>query len=207
MVEPNQTKFDELRKDNLIMLAKHLKLEVRSSMRKRDIQRTVLEHLVNESIFEQAALAKYQITPTNSAEVETTTNDNSEELDKVEKDRQWQREQEDRRWQREQEERKWEREKIELEREREREREERQIKLQQIELQKLELQVQTKDRQQSESPSSSKFDITKHIRMVPPFQEREVDKYFLHFEKVAKNCGWPKDHWTMLLQSVLLGKA
>ena len=43
--------------------------------------------------------------------------------------------------------------------------------------------------------------------MVPPFQEREVDKYFLHFEKVAKNCDWPKEHWTMLLQSVLLGKA
>lgn len=43
--------------------------------------------------------------------------------------------------------------------------------------------------------------------MVPPFQEREVDKYFLHFEKVAKNCGWPKEHWTMLLQSVLIGKA
>ena len=128
MVEPNQTKLDELRKDDLILLAKHLKLEVRSSMRKRDIQRTVLEHLVNESIFEQSALAKYQITPTNSDEVETSTNVNSEELDKVEKDRQWQREQEDRRWQREQEEKKWERKKIELERERE----ERQIKLQQI---------------------------------------------------------------------------
>ena len=43
--------------------------------------------------------------------------------------------------------------------------------------------------------------------MVPPFQEREVDKYFLHFEKVAKNCAWPKEYWTMLLQSVLIGKA
>ena len=25
------------------------------------------------------------------------------------------------------------------------------------------------------------FDVTKHIRLVPPFQEKEVDKYFLHF--------------------------
>ena len=31
------------------------------------------------------------------------------------------------------------------------------------------------------------FDVTKHIRLVPPFQEKEVDKYFLHFEKVAEN--------------------
>ena len=31
------------------------------------------------------------------------------------------------------------------------------------------------------------FYVTKHIRLVPPFQEKEVDKYFLHFEKVADN--------------------
>ena len=50
-------------------------------------------------------------------------------------------------------------------------------------------------------------DVTKHIRLVPPFQEKEVDKYFLHFEKVAENLNWPKEHWTLLLQSVLIGKA
>ena len=51
------------------------------------------------------------------------------------------------------------------------------------------------------------FDVKKHIRLVPPFQEKEVDKYFLHFEKVAENLNWPKEHWTLLLQSVLIGKA
>ena len=51
------------------------------------------------------------------------------------------------------------------------------------------------------------FDVTKHIRLVPPFPEKEVDKYFLHFEKVAENLNWPKEHWTLLLQSVLIGKA
>ena len=51
------------------------------------------------------------------------------------------------------------------------------------------------------------FDVTKHIRLVPPFQEKEVDKYFLHFEKVAENLNWPKEHWTLPLQSVLIGKA
>ena len=30
------------------------------------------------------------------------------------------------------------------------------------------------------------FDVTKHIRLVPPFQEKEVDKYFLHFEKSSR---------------------
>ena len=34
-----------------------------------------------------------------------------------------------------------------------------------------------------------------------------IDKYFLHFEKVAENLKWPKEHWTLLLQSVVIGKA
>ena len=49
------------------------------------------------------------------------------------------------------------------------------------------------------------FDVTKHIRLVPPFQEKEVDEYFLAFEKVAENLKWPKEHWTMLLHSVVIG--
>ena len=30
------------------------------------------------------------------------------------------------------------------------------------------------------------FDVTKHIHLVPPFQEKEVDKYFLHLKKLLK---------------------
>ena len=57
------------------------------------------------------------------------------------------------------------------------------------------------------SPSSSeKFDATKNIRLVPKFQETEVDKYFLHFEKTAESLKWPKESWTLLLQS-FTGKA
>ena len=47
--------------------------------------------------------------------------------------------------------------------------------------------------------TSKTFDVTKHIRLVPPFQEKEVDKYFLHFEKVAENLKWPREHRTLLL--------
>ena len=51
------------------------------------------------------------------------------------------------------------------------------------------------------------FDVGKHIRFVPLFQESEVDKYFMHFEKVATSLKWPEDVWTVLLQSVFVGKA
>ena len=36
----------------------------------------------------------------------------------------------------------------------------------------------------SPSDKASVFDPARNIRLVPPFQEKEVDKYFAHFEKV-----------------------
>ena len=59
----------------------------------------------------------------------------------------------------------------------------------------------------SPSDKASAFDPTRNIRLVPPFQEKEVDKYFAHFEKVADSLNWPKESWVLLLQSVLVGKA
>ena len=54
---------------------------------------------------------------------------------------------------------------------------------------------------------ASAFDPARIIRLVPPFQEKEVDKYFAHFEKVADSLNWPEESWVLLLQSVLVGKA
>ena len=44
---------------------------------------------------------------------------------------------------------------------------------------------------QSPSDKASAFDPARNIRLVPPFQEKEVDKYFAHFEKVADSLNWP----------------
>ena len=54
---------------------------------------------------------------------------------------------------------------------------------------------------------SSTFDPARNIRLVPPFQEKEVDIYFAHFEKVADSLNWPRESWVLFLQSVLVGKA
>ena len=78
----------------------------------------------------------------------------------------------------------------------------------QFELKMKELELEGKSKSKPLPLDSGKsFDVTKHIRLVPPFQEKEVDKYFLHFEKVAENLKWPREHWTLLLQSVVIGKA
>ena len=59
----------------------------------------------------------------------------------------------------------------------------------------------------SRESSKNNFDVTKHIRLLPPFNENEVDKYFDHFEKVSDQLKWPDHSKILLLQSVLKGKA
>ena len=60
---------------------------------------------------------------------------------------------------------------------------------------------------QSPSDRPSAFDPARNIRLVHLFQEKEVDKYFAHFGKVADSLNWPKESWVLLLQSALVGKA
>ena len=82
---------------------------------------------------------------------------------------------------------------------RKRERQERERE-RQFELEKLKLQ-------QSNHPIGQSFDVIKNFQAVPSFQEDDVDMFFLHFEKLATNLDWPKDHWTILLQKAIDGKA
>lgn len=56
-------------------------------------------------------------------------------------------------------------------------------------------------------PSIVPFDISKNIKLVPPFNASDPTSYFQMFEKVAGRLSWPKDSWSALVQSVLTGKA
>ncbi len=53
----------------------------------------------------------------------------------------------------------------------------------------------------------SVFDASKHVKLLPPFREAEVDTYFTAFERVAAIMRWPKDRWALLLRCRLVGKA
>ena len=73
MVKPNQSTFEQLRKDDLILLGKHLKLEVESPMRKREIQKLIMEHLVHVTkSFEQSVLSTYTQEPNITLELGST---------------------------------------------------------------------------------------------------------------------------------------
>ena len=164
MSEPDQDVFDSLRKDDLLALSLYLNLSVKKSWRKIDIQRVIVKHLISIDVFDESSLSSYCVA--SDIEIKKLEINAKLEFKKLENERE-----------REREERERERE----EREREREIELKKLELQNnFELKKLETEIKV-----SHTDSESKFDVTKFIRLVPPFQEKDVDQYFLHFEKIA----------------------
>ena len=85
-----------------------------------------------------------------------------------------------------------------------REREEREFKLREMEIEK---EIRLAEVKNLSHRKESETEVVRNIKLVPKFNEKDVEKFFLHFEKVAENMGWSKAIWSMLLQSVLTGKA
>ena len=210
---PSQELLDLAKKSDLLDIAAHYELTtVNKSMLKQEIKNILVQFLVDKEILDSSALSLVLVTQTGlqmreleiQKQIELEKLRLEQEKLRIEQERQMQKE-------RMEMEERVQKERMEME-EREKEKE-RQIQLErekikfdtELRMKELEMQNMTVKRQPLES--GVHFDITKHIRLVPPFQEKEVDKYFLHFEKVAENLKWPKEHWTLLLQSVIIGKA
>ena len=209
--EPSVELLNLGKKTDLLNLAKHYKLsEIKSSMRKHEIKNILVQYFVDEEIFNKNALSLIVDIQSVSSSKELELKFQIRQLEIQERQKEREREREREREEREEREKEREREREREEREREerekeREREERQ-KEREFQLRMREIEMQERANQPKQKIEYN-FDVTKHIRLVPPFQEKEVDKYFLHFEKVAENLNWPKEHWALLLQSVLIGKA
>ena len=207
--EPSVELLNFGKKTDLLNLAKHYKLsEIKSSMRKHEIKNILVQYFVDEEIFNENALSLIVDVQSvsSSKEFELKFQIRQLEIQEREKEREREREREKREEREKEREREREREREERDREREREKREESEKEREFQLRLREIEMQERANQPKQKIEYN-FDITKHIRLVPPFQEKEVDKYFLHFEKVAENLNWPKEHWTLLLQSVLIGKA
>ena len=203
---PSQELLDLAKKSDLLDIAAHYELTtVNKSMLKQEIKNILVQFLVDKEILDSSALSLVLVTQTglHIRELEIQKQIELEKL-RLEQERQMQKE-------RMEMEERVQKERMEME-EREKEKE-RQMQIEreklkfdtELRMKELEMQNMTVKRQPLDS--GVHFDITKHIRLVPPFQEKEVGKYFLHFEKVAENLKWPKEHWTLLLQSVIIGKA
>ena len=209
MAEPSVELLNFGKKTDLLNLAKHYTLsKIKSSMRKHEIKNILVQYFVDEEIFNENALSLIVDVQSvsSSKELELKFQIRQLEIQEREKEREREREREEREEREKEREREREREREERERERERQKREEREKEREFQLRMREIEMQERANQPKQKIEYN-FDVTKHIRLVPPFQEKEVDKYFLHFEKVAENLNWPKEHWTLLLQSVLIGKA
>ena len=220
----SQELLDLAKKSDLLDIAAHYELTtVNKSMLKQEIKNILVQFLVDKEILDASALSLVLVTQT-GLQMRELEIQKQIELEKLRLEQEKLRMEQERQMQKERMEmdervQKWEKEKeTQMQKERmemeEREKEkERQIQIEreklkfdtELRMKELEMQNMTVKRQSLDS--GAHFDVTKHIRLVPSFQKKEVDKYFLHFEKVAENLKWPKEHWTLLLQSVIIGKA
>ena len=238
--------------DELVVLARHLEIEPKTSSTKPEIRQLILPVLVTKNIVgeesdekteEKENTEEKEDTETSTMMVKTRKYDQEFELEKLklqmelekmrlereekekerqEKERERQekereRERQEKERERERQERERERERQEKERERERQEKERERERQERERESArQIQEREKERQfeleklklqQLNHPIGQSFDVIKNFQAVPSFQEDDVDMFFLHFEKLATNLNWPKDHWTILLQKAFVGKA
>ena len=54
--EPSMEKLERLRKSEIVKIGEKLKLNVQKTMRKHELVRKIVEHMVDENVFEEAVL-------------------------------------------------------------------------------------------------------------------------------------------------------
>ena len=193
---PSMEVLETFKKDMLMQIAQELQIEVKRSTRKHELKRLIVEQLVDEDVLPDSCLEVYKPLPMEPS--------GQYEIRRLEIERELKlREFEARERELEARQRKEELEARKEELEAQAQREERALEHER-EMRALELNARGIAH---EGSIAAKFDLGKGVRLVPPFNESEVDKYFQHFERVAQNLKWPIDQWPLLLQSVLRGKA
>ena len=228
--DPTIEKLLKLKREHLISLMSYYGLVVDKSKRKAQIRDALIRHTVENDILSDDALKyiskdeKSEALRIREMELEHEKEMRLRELDYEREKLEFEKEQEMIRLEQEREKREYEkeleREKRESERQQEREKQafekeqerekrecEKELKLRELEIMAAEKEKDRVMKIKLEQSKLELFDASKYVKFVPPFIEKDVDKYFLLFEKVAKDLNWPLDKYTILLQSALKGKA
>ncbi|XP_059844945.1 E3 ubiquitin-protein ligase BRE1A-like [Hypanus sabinus] len=166
-------------------------------MKKREVRRAITQYYIGKKVFEAEVLGDIPEEVPSSGmvqlEVEKLKLEHEiklRELEAAERERERQRQHEIHLKKLEAEEK--ERERAEKEKQRQHD---------------WEIEKMKNERRDQGLDQAERFNVSRELRLVPLFEETDVDSYFLLFEKVAVNQKWPKEQWVALLQSVLKGKA
>lgn len=192
--EPSKFLLNALSKDQLIELADHYKIELTSKRYKKEIKSIVNEALCAKGLLMASADASEddvdEIVLPSSGHVENLTFAEQKELLLLQLEN-----------------RKLEHQ-MHMDRLRLNEQSERAKRA--LEQQKLELEAERLDlikHGRMSGLGDSKFDISTSLRLLPSFNEKDVDTFFLLFERVADAQGWSDIHRALMLQCTLTGKA
>ena len=210
--------FPSFKNDELLELAKHFKKPATTQWRKAEIRKVVLTSLLKEDILSDDAaqeLCVFEMTSDQIYNLQLRKIELEEKkLKQQEQDKEQERELEEKKLKQQEQDKEKEREleekklkQQEQDKEKERELEEKKLKLQELKMEHEHAERMAEIKLKTSPPTSQNFDILKHFSAVPPFQETDVDTYFLNFEKMAKCLRWPKEYWITLLQKVLTGRA
>ena len=167
---PSMEVLETFKKDMLMQIAQELQIEVKRSTRKHELKRLIVEQLVDEDVLPDSCLEVYKPLPMEPS--------GQYEIRRLEIERELKlREFEARERELEARQRKEELEARKEELEAQAQKEERALKHER-EMRALELNAR---RIAHEESIATKFDLGKNVRLVPPFNESEVDKYFANF--------------------------
>ena len=180
---PSVDRLNALIKSQLIEVGRHFGLSVKTSMRKAELVDELCAHFVDEGILGED---KWKAIPASISSVAL-------ELKKLEIE---ERRLEERRLERELEEKR-------LEREFEARQLQGKLEEKRMDLEREKFLAGTSRR--GGSTSDSRW--LEYLKLVPLFDERNVEQFFQCFERVAHDVGWEEEHWSFLVQTKLTGKA
>ncbi|KAJ8359163.1 hypothetical protein SKAU_G00156880 [Synaphobranchus kaupii] len=188
---PTLEQLDSCGKADLLLIADHFAIDVTRSGRKQVIKDRVKEVLLEQQMLVGADTGESVLGKAESSPVKTecpvTAAQQKFESDMRRLELEAQTALRDRELEAQARERELEAQVRLKEREMEREME--------INLRLKEMELETARVSGGCNKQQAEFDVSRHIRMVPPFREAEVEKYFSLFERVAITLKWPKDAW------------
>ncbi|XP_072345448.1 uncharacterized protein [Scyliorhinus torazame] len=198
-------------KCRLLGLAKTLQLTLPDKMRKDEVILAVVKHLkLPEIEFDSLEMAKIQL--------QIKQMEHQKELKQLEYESEGEEKEREGKKREENETEREERRKERIARAEQKDKE-REIELQkmamkydnQLKLADIKGNVQLDDSgEDSEKERHSRRlggNLFKYVQALPRFDEKEVEAFFISFEKVAKQMKWSQDMWALLIQTKLAGRA
>ena len=208
-LEDWEEQIGELSKAQLMLIAEHQGIDIPGGTKKGSILLKVLGALKSdgdESLTQIQEETKLLADQAAAHEIQKEILELQLRLESERREAERERAQEK---EKERQEKEKERQEKESERAREREREARER-----EKEEYEKEERRKDREHElevlrlrQEYSGDNFNVNTALKLVPNFEERNVQEFFVAFEKLANRLKWPKEMWTTLLQSKLVGRA